>query len=170
MRLDKKPETRPCYPDRQSMIRAAIYMEHRRYTYDEWRTVARLCDAGSAIRSYILAYVKEALDMWDGLEPTKGSRNYEIALIAAVHAYEVAGQECGSTERVKALLQPPEPWTEQQYVEARANYRQRSPIASDTRVTKKLRERLEREASEFYKEPYKTASGCSIVPFPTARR
>lgn len=167
--MSKIPRPRPGYPDRQCMIRAAIYMEHRRYTYEEWRTVARLCDASSAIRGYILAYVKDALDMWDGLEPTNGSRNYEIALIAAAHAYAAARQECGSAERAKVLLQPPETWSKQKYAEAQANYCQRTHVVSDTRVTKKLRESLEQETGEFYMEAYKTASGCNIIPFPAAR-
>lgn len=168
--MDRIPERHPGYPDRYCMIRSALYMERRRYTYDEWCTLSRLCDTDPAIRKYLLAYLKEALNLWDGLEPSRGSQSHEIALIAAAHAYEAAGKECGSSERIKALLQPPEPWSEQQYADAQASYCKRSPLAADVRVTKKLLQSLERESSRIFKKPSTTTSGCNIILFPASRR
>ncbi len=154
-------------PSRQDMVRAAIYMERRGFTWGEWAIVARLCDSSVAIRSYILGYVKDALDMWDGLKPHRGSFSYEIALIAAFHAYDSARKKCGPDARIRGLTEQPEPWTEDQYTAAWEKYCQAAPDRIRyARVTASLKETLEREACILYGEPYSVASGCTIIPFP----
>lgn len=149
-------------PDRTMMVRAAIYMERRRFSYYEWSIIARLCDSSAAIRDHILPYVKEALDMWDGLVPSQGHAADEIALIAAYHAYHKAKVSIGRKDRISSLLLPPPDWDDETRRKAEADYCERHPFSS--RVTAKLKEALDREACEVYGEPYTTASGCQIIP------
>lgn len=164
----KKPDLqRQGRPSRHDMVRAAIYMERSGFTWAEWAVVARLCDSSVAIRSYILGYVKDALDMWDGLKPHRGSFSYEIALIAAFHAYDIARKKCGPDARIRELIEQPEPWTEEQYTAAWEKYCQATPDRMQhTRVTASLKETLERETYILYGEPYSVASGCTVIPFP----
>lgn len=136
----------PGYPSRENMVRAAIYMEQVGYDWSEWRAVARLCRASKAIRGFILSYVQDILDMWEGLEPHRGCFNYEIALIAADHAWTKAYQEMGCVpkERIRALLEPPAPWTQEEREAAWRNYQMRQ--SDNYRVTAKIMEALKREA------------------------
>lgn len=149
-------------PDRTMMVRAAIYMERRLFSYEEWSIVARLCDSSAAIRNHILPYVKDALDMWDGLVPAQGHTADEIALIAAYHAYHKAGVSIGRKDRINSLLLPPPDWDDEAKRKAQAAYYDRGPGLG--RVTAKLKEALDRETCEVYGEPYTTASGCQIIP------
>lgn len=156
-------------PSRHEMVRAAIYMEKRGFDWNEWNIVSRLCGSSKAIRKYILAYIKDALDMWDGLEPTVGSNNCEIAYIAAFHSFCATRKEVYSEQRADALARSkPEPWSKARYEVAWEDYIKRTE--QNVKVTTALKESLEHETYEFYSEPYTSTSGCSIVPFPLARR
>lgn len=155
----------PNYPSRKDMVRAAIYMERRGFDWEEWRIVARLCDSGKGIRHYILDYVRDMLDMWDGLKPSKGMFSSEFAYIAAFHALQAVGKEMRHypKERIQALLETPAPWTDNEKEQAKKAFYKEHP--ENCRVTAKMKAVLERETAAVYHEPYITESGCTIIPF-----
>ena len=167
--MNKASHALPGCPSRHEMVRAAIYMEHRGFDWKEWNTISRLCGSSKAIRQYILAYVKDALDMWDGLVPTRGSNSHEIAYIAAFHSFCTTRKEIHSEQRADALARmKPESWSKARYEVAWEDYIKRTE--QNVKVTTALKESLEHETCEFYNEPYASTSSCSIVPFPAARR
>lgn len=155
----------PNYPGREDMVRAAIYMERRGFSWEERDIMLRLCDSSKAIRRYILDYVQDMLDMWDGLKPSKGRFSDEIAYIAAVHAYMTTKNEMRhySKERLLALLDEPAAWNEKEKEKARKAYQKKHP--DNVRVTTKLKEALERETATVYHEPYTTESECTSIMF-----
>lgn len=153
--------SKPGYPDRYTMVRAAIYMERQMFSYCEWPIVARLCDSDVAIRSYILDYVEDILNMWYGLKPTAGSFAYEIALTAAYNAYQSAKRHIQDDDRVKELIKPMTPFTQEEYDKAKEKYYSTHP---NSRVTARLIASLERESAFFEHKTYFTKSGCKIIP------
>ena len=143
-------------PSRQDMISAAILMEQKGFRWDEWSTMVKLCDSDLQIRQYILSFAKDCLDMWEGLVPNKGHFDHEIAFIAAYHINKKILKEMAhySDEQLHALLDPPDPWTEEQTEKKWRAYLERHPYRR--RVTTKLLEKLEQEAAAIYHEPYTT--------------
>lgn len=154
----------PGRPTRHEMVRAAILMEQSGFDWNEWATMDKICKSSKSIRDYILSYAKDVIDMFEGLEPTKGRFSYEIAFIAASHAQKSAYKQMGSVpkERITALLEPPAPWTDEEYEKAWKAYCQRHP--GTPKITAKLKEALERETHIVRNEPYTTSEGCKIIP------
>lgn len=152
-------------PSRQEMVKAAIFMERRGFTFSEWAVVWRLCDSSPAIRGYILSFAAECLDVFEGQIPHRGHRNCEIALIAAFNAYKKARKEIGQVPDgyIDSLLEPPEPWTSEQKEMALQLFRECHP--DNVGVTATLLEALEQEAAMIYEKPYTTKSGCTLIPF-----
>lgn len=156
-------------PSRQNMVKAAILMERRGFTCKEWSVMARLCDSSAAIRGYILSFADECLNAFDGTIPHRGHRNCEIALIAAFNVYEKTQREIGrvSAGYIDSLLEPPEPWTQEQEEMAWEIYQANHP--DNYRVSAKLSEVLEQEAAAIYREPYTSPAGCVVIPFGAAK-
>lgn len=155
-------------PSRQVMVKAAIFMERRGFTFSEWTIIWRLCDSSAAIRGYILGFAAECLDAFEGQIPHRGHHNYDIALIAAHHIFIKAIKDMGrvSHEYIDALLEPPEPWTPAQEEKAQQLFREYHP--NNVKVTKTLKESLEQEAAAIYGEQYTSPDGCVIIPFKAA--
>lgn len=180
------PAALPNCPDRHMMVRAAIHMERSGYTFDEWRTIDRLCDSCVDVRSIVLNHAKDVLDMFDGLKPCCGATSIqELAMVAAYRAVfaafdKIKASPCGQ-ERINRLMdrlmdetrtrtisntqtdkQPAERW------KART-VREHPDRTRNTRVTAALKASLERETCAVYGAPYETESGCVVIPFPAAK-
>lgn len=99
-------------PDRYNAVDIAYLIEKRGFTWEELRALRMLANASSAIREYIIEYVKDTLESWEGLKPHTGHCAPDIAYVAAHHAEEYAISKMGGADprKLAALLNDPEPW------------------------------------------------------------
>ena len=183
MEQRKIPAALPKCPDRHIMVRSAIHMERSGYTFDEWRTVDRLCDSCVDVRSIILEHAKDILDMFDGIKPCCGATSiHELALVAAHHAVfaafrKIKASPCGH-ERINRLMdrlmdetRNSNTQTDKQSAERwkARSVREHPSGTRTTRVTAALKGSLERETCAVYGMPYTAKSGCVMIPFPTVK-
>ena len=99
-------------PDRYNAVDIAYLIEKRGFTWEELRALRMLANASSAIREYIIEYVIDTLESWEGLKPHTGHTASEIAYAAAHNAKEYAISKMGGADprKLAALLNDPEPW------------------------------------------------------------
>ena len=162
--MSKARKPLPGCPSRHAMVYAAISMESVGYDWQEYDIIPRLCMSSKAIRQYILPFVKNTLDMWDGLKPKKGMYNYEIAYVAAFRLFCDLRRKINNEKLADELASKPFPkWTQEQYSEALESYLKQHKRTGN--VTTALKESLERETCAFYGDTHTAPSGCEIIPF-----